>query len=260
LPPKAKGDTAFLQHMVETCDERGMVGVVMPHGVLFRSASEGRIRRALLEEDLFEAVIGLPPKLFFGTGIPAAILILNKSKPDERKQKVLFIDASGEGHFGEGVNQNRLRHEDILRIASVHRAFGDPRIAARFAGEIAGTWIASTVEHKRRQLRKAGDDPEARERIEQEADDRIKSYEEASRRVSAWLDADTFGPRFANVVSLKEVAENDFNLNISRYLGGEAEAPEVNIVEELAKLKELQARRDRAEEAVNTILKELGYE
>ncbi len=99
IPPTTKGDTAFLQHMVSVCKDDGMVGVVMPHGVLFRGASEAKIRRALLEEDVFEAVIGLPGQLFFGTGIPATVLILNKSKPKARKGKVLFIDASSKGLY-----------------------------------------------------------------------------------------------------------------------------------------------------------------
>ena len=76
IPPKTKGDMAFLMHMVETTNDKGMVGVVMPHGVLFRGSSEAKIRTALLNDDFIEAVIGLPPALFFGTGIPASILIL----------------------------------------------------------------------------------------------------------------------------------------------------------------------------------------
>jgi type I restriction enzyme M protein len=105
-----------------------MVGVVMPHGVLFRGASEGRIRQALLEEDFFEAVIGLPTNLFYGTGIPAAVLILNRNKPKERKDKVLFIHATE--YFEAGKNQNKLREEDIARIT---KAFNDYKDIERFA-------------------------------------------------------------------------------------------------------------------------------
>ena len=100
------------QHMVAGAERpRGRLGVVMPHGVLFRGAAEGRIRQGLLREDLFEAVIGLAPNLFYGTGIPASLLVLNRDKPAARKGKVLFIDASGE--FEEGSNQNRLRDRDV---------------------------------------------------------------------------------------------------------------------------------------------------
>ena len=123
LPPKTKGDFAFVQHMVAVLNNSGRLGVVMPHGVLFRGAAEGKIRQGLLREDLFEAVIGLPPNLFYGTGIPASILVLNRDKPTARRGKVLFIDASGE--FEEGSNQNRLRDRDIDDIVKTFRAYAD---------------------------------------------------------------------------------------------------------------------------------------
>ena len=123
LPPKTKGDFAFVQHMVAVLNNSGRLGVVMPHGVLFRGAAEGRLRQGLLREDLFEAVIGLPPNLFYGTGIPASILVLNRDKPVARRGRVLFIDASGE--FEEGSNQNRLRDQDIDRIVKTFRAYAD---------------------------------------------------------------------------------------------------------------------------------------
>ena len=129
LPPKTKGDFAFVQHMVAVLNNSGRLGVVMPHGVLFRGASEGKIRQGLLREDLFEAVIGLPPNLFYGTGIPASILVLNRDKPRERKGQVLFIDASGE--FEEGSNQNRLRSQDLERISSTFHAYADVEKYAR---------------------------------------------------------------------------------------------------------------------------------
>ena len=118
LPPKTKGDLAFVQHMVATMSLQGRVGVVMPHGVLFRGAAEGEIRAGMLKEDIFEAVIGLPSNLFYGTGIPAAILVLSKDKPKERRGKVMFIDASHD--YREGKAQNYLRDEDVEKIA---RAF-----------------------------------------------------------------------------------------------------------------------------------------
>ena len=129
VPPKTKGDLAFVQHMVAVLNSTGRLGVVMPHGVLFRGSAEGGIRQTLLEEDLFEAVIGLAPNLFYGTGIPASILVLNRDKPSERKDKVLFIDASGQ--FDEGSNQNRLRDRDIEHIARTFHAFADVEKYAR---------------------------------------------------------------------------------------------------------------------------------
>ncbi|NLV98125.1 MAG: type I restriction-modification system subunit M, partial [Desulfovibrionales bacterium] len=117
IPPKTRGDYAFILHMIETLKPgSGRMGVVVPHGVLFRGASEGRIRQKLIEENLLEAVIGLPEKLFYGTGIPAAIMVFCKNKRDK---KVLFIDASHE--FKTGKNQNQLNEENIEKIVQVFR-------------------------------------------------------------------------------------------------------------------------------------------
>lgn len=132
VPPKTKGDLAFVQHMIATTDRTGMVGVVMPHGVLFRGAAEGEIRKVVLQEDLVEAVVGLPPNLFYGTGIPAAILVLNKAKRPERKRKVLFIEASRE--FGTKATQNVLRNEDVNKIVGTFHAFKDLDKYARVVG------------------------------------------------------------------------------------------------------------------------------
>ena len=129
VPPKTKGDLAFVQHMVAVLNAAGRLGVVMPHGVLFRGSAEGKIRQGLLQEDLFEAVIGLAPNLFYGTGIPASILVLNRDKPAPRKGKVLFIDASGE--FEEGSNQNRLRDQDIEHVSKTFHTFDDVEKYAR---------------------------------------------------------------------------------------------------------------------------------
>lgn len=129
LPPKSKGDYAFLSHMVATLVEKeGRAAVVVPHGVLFRGASEGKIRRQLVEENLLSGVIGLPSNLFFGTGIPAAIVVFDKGKTDKG---VFFVDASRE--FAEGKNQNKLRAEDIEKIVSTFRARKDVEKYAKLA-------------------------------------------------------------------------------------------------------------------------------
>ena len=190
IPPKTKGDYAFIQHMVATVNDKGMVGVVMPHGVLFRGASEGRIRKAILEEDFFEAIIGLAPNLFYGTSIPAAILILNRNKPKEGKNKVLFIQATE--CYEAGKNQNKLRNEDIEKI---YKAF------------------------------------------------------------SEYKDID----RFSRVVGLKEIKENDYNLNISRYVDITEPEPKIDVKEALAKLRKIEKERDEAQEKMDKCLKELGY-
>ncbi|WP_061012995.1 type I restriction-modification system subunit M [Photobacterium leiognathi] len=122
-PPKDAGDLAFVQHMIASTNAEGMVGVVMPHGVLFRGSSEKAIRQGMLEDDLLEAVIGLPSGLFYGTGIPACMLIINKNKLSDRKGKVLFIN--GELEFQEGKNQNKLREQDIAKIVTTFNNFED---------------------------------------------------------------------------------------------------------------------------------------
>ena len=120
-----KADLMFLQHMLAVLRPKGIVATVMPHGVLFRSGAEGDIRQQIIEDDLLEAVIGLAPNLFYGTGIPAAILILRakNSKPPERQGKVLFINADRD--YGEGRAQNHLRPRDEEKITAAYRGFAD---------------------------------------------------------------------------------------------------------------------------------------
>ncbi len=191
VPPKTKGDLAFVQHMVAVLNTSGRLGVVMPHGVLFRGSAEGKIRQGLLEEDLFEAVIGLAPNLFYGTGIPASILVLNRDKPATRKGKALFIDASGE--FEEGSNQNRLQDQDIEHISKTFHAYAD-------------------VE------------------------------------------------KYARVVPLAEIEQNDWNLNISRYVDTSEEEERIDVAEAVRKVRELERERAAAETTMNRYLAELGYE
>lgn len=196
VPPKSKGDWAFISHMIETTYEgRGKVGVVVPHGVLFRGSSEGKIRQKTIEENLLEAVIGLPANLFFGTGIPAAILVFNKARTagtyTERSRSVLFIDASQ--HYQAAKNQNKLRESDINHIVDTYRDFQE------------GKFQPGAVEEK-----------------------------------------------YSYVATFEEIKENDFNLNIPRYVDTFEEEPEVDIAavqQEIDKLeielKEVQAEMDR---------------
>jgi type I restriction enzyme M protein len=195
IPPKSKGDWAFISHMIETTYEgSGKVGVVVPHGVLFRGASEGKIRQKTIEENILEAVIGLPANLFFGTGIPAAIMVFNKGKGNNRN--VLFIDASQ--HFENGKNQNKLRKEDIEHIVETYRKFN--------TGELQ----PGIVEDK-----------------------------------------------FSYVATFEEIAENDFNLNIPRYVDTFEEEPEVDIEavqNEIDKLEdELRAIQDNMRQYLNEL-------
>ena len=128
-PPKDSGDLAFVQHMIASLNAEGMAGVVMPHGVLFRGSSEKAIRQGMLNDDLLEAVIGLPAGLFYGTGIPACLLIINKNKPAERKGRVLFINSELE--YQEGKNQNSLRPQDIEKIVQTFEDFAEIRRYSR---------------------------------------------------------------------------------------------------------------------------------
>ena len=125
IPPRTRGDLAFLLHMLGVTNSGGMVGVVMPHGVLFRGGAEGKIRRGIVEADLFEAIIGLAPNLFSGASIPVAICVLNKAKPAERRGRVLCVDAAQEGGFRQGKARNYLDPEHIARIVEAYQAFED---------------------------------------------------------------------------------------------------------------------------------------
>jgi type I restriction enzyme M protein len=143
VPPKSKGDWAFITHMVEAAKTReGCVAVIVPHGVLFRSGKEGIIRKAMIQENLLDAVIGLPPNLFQTTSIPVAVLLFDRRRERggalEERQDVLFIDASRD--FQQAKNQNQLVEEHVDRIVGALRARSDQERYARVvpAEEIAG--------------------------------------------------------------------------------------------------------------------------
>lgn len=187
-PPKSRGDYAFISHMIEIALEGdGKVGVIVPHGVLFRGGSEGVIRRKLIEENLLEAVIGLPPNLFFGTGIPAAILLFNKAK---KTTDVLFIDASRE--FEDASTQNRLREQDIKKIVQTFNAF--------------------------------------------------KAVDKYSYRAT-----------------FDEVKENDFNLNIPRYVDTFEQEKEIDVSAVEQEIHQLEVELKITREKMAAFLKDLGY-
>lgn len=213
IPPKNMGDLAFVQHMVATLNTKGVCGVVMPHGVLFRGSGDGRIREAMLKADLFEAIIGLPENLFAGTGIPATVLILNKAKAPERKGKVLFIHGAKE--FEERPKKNILGESNITRIVDAFEAWGDNT-----------AFYSKASDTKELNYRKSICEPNG---------------------------------RLMRVVDLEEIAENDFNLNISRYIDTlEPEKP-IDVNAELGKLWAAEKARDEAAARMNALLKEMGY-
>ena len=189
VPPRTKGDYAFILHMIEVMKPgTGRMAVVVPHGVLFRSAAEGKIRQKLIAENLLDTVIGLPEKLFYGTGIPAAVLVFRKKKADD---KVLFIDASRD--YQDGKNQNILREQDLQKILAT--------CAAR-----------------------------------QSVD------------------------KYAYLATPAEMAENDYNLNIPRYVDTFEEEEEIDLMAVRAEREKLKAELAVLEEKMAGYLKELGYE
>lgn len=118
MPVKSKADFMFVQHMVSSTNNAGRMAVVMPHGVLFRGGEERNFRKWLIDKGYLEAVIGLPPGLFYGTGIPASVIVVNK-KDAHLREHVLFINADRE--YKEGKNQNKLRPEDIEKISYIYK-------------------------------------------------------------------------------------------------------------------------------------------
>ena len=176
--------------MVASLNAKGKMASVVPHGVLFRGGAEGKIREGFLKDDLIEAIIGLPKNIFYGTGIPAAIIVINKNKTQERKNKVLFID--GSNYFIKDGNKNRVREVDIDKI--------------------------------------------------------VKAFDE-------YIDVGNY----ANVVEIEVIKENDYNLNISRYVDTSEEEEEVDIDLVLQDIRELKLKMEDTEKNLNGYLAELGF-
>lgn len=188
LAPKTKADFAFVQHMIHHLDENGTMAIVLPHGVLFRGAAEGVIRKYLIEEkNYLDAVIGLPANIFYGTSIPTAILVFKKCR--ENSDNIIFIDASND--FEKVKTQNMLRDEDVEKI--------------------------------------------------------VRTYTERTNI-----------EKYSHVAAMAEIRENDYNLNIPRYVDTfEAEA-EIDLNEIAAKLENLQKEKAAANEKIKKYCDELG--
>lgn len=114
VPPKGNGDMAWVQHMIKSLNDRGRMTVVLPHGALFRKGAEGRIREALLTQDMLESVIGLGPNIFYGTQLAACVLVFKQKKEENKKGKVLFIDASDQIRVGRAQNFLEKKHVDQI--------------------------------------------------------------------------------------------------------------------------------------------------
>ena len=189
VPPTTKGDYAFVLHMLHSLDaENGRMAVVLPHGVLFRGSAEGKIRQQIIEFNLLDAVIGLPANLFFGTGIPACVLVFKKNR---KTRDVVFIDASAEGNFEKSKNQNLLRESDLARIVEAY---------------------------------------EARQNMD----------------------------KYCYVASLEEIRENDYNLNIPRYVDTFEEEEQVDIEEVKNTISTIEAELAAVQKQMKKYLEELG--
>ena len=176
--------------MVAVLKQNGKMGIVLPHGVLFRGSSEGKIREGLLKDDIIEAIIGLPEKLFYNTGIPASIIIINKSKSENLKNKVIFIDASNE--YKEGKNQNSLTPENIEKVVNAY--------------------------------------------------DNLQDID-----------------KFMRIVEMKEIQENDYNLNIARYIDTSDEEVIVDINAVLGRINGIEVKEQEIDSKLNGFLRELGF-
>lgn len=188
VPPSSKGDYAFVQHMLYSLAENGRMATILPHGVLFRGASEGKIRQQMIDMNLLDAVIGLPEGLFYGTGIPACILVFKKNRT---RKDVLFIDASAEGNYEKGKNQNQLREQDIAKI--------------------------------------------------------VETYDN-------WEAID----KYSYVATLDEIKENDYNLNIPRYVDTFEEEEPVDMAQVKENIQNIKQELAEVEEQMKKYLQELG--
>ena len=188
LAPKSKADYAFILHMIHHLNDGGTLACVAPHGVLFRGNAEGKIRRYLIEnKNYIDAIIGLPPNIFYGTGIPTSIIVAKKCRKED--DSILFIDASRE--FEKVKTQNKLRPEHIQKIVDTYRN---------------------------------------RTEIE----------------------------KYSHLASLQEIADNDYNLNIPRYVDTFEEEEEIDIKAVMADIKELEAKRSELDAQIEVYLRELG--
>ena len=184
-------------HFLHSLDDAtGRMGIVLPHGVLFRGASEGKIRQTIIEKfNFLDAVIGLPANLFYGAGIPACILVFRKNRG--ANERVLFVDASGDEHYEKGKNQNILREQDVAKIVDTYKTYlADPS----YGGE----------------------------------------------------------EKYSYVATLDEIKENDYNLNIPRYVDTFEEEALVDIDDVKTNIKNIEDELSKVQKQMAKYMKELG--
>lgn len=190
MPPNKLADYAFVLHIIKSMNQNGRAGVVLPHGVLFRSGAEARIREQIIKNDLIETIISMPAKLFYGVAIPVVILILNKNKSEEKKNKILIIDA--EKDYLEGKNQNSLRPQDINKIVKTHDNYQDV-------------------------------------------------------------------DKYARVISLNEIKDNDYNLNIRQYIDSSEKEEVIDVKVVRKEIQTIKKELVEVDEQVEKYLDELNY-
>jgi type I restriction enzyme M protein len=189
-PEKDKADFAFIQHMFSILNKNGQAAIICSQGILFRGNEEEEIREKMISEDIIEGVIALPPKLFYGTGIPGCVLILNRNKPESRRKKIIFIYAAN--YYEEGTVRNKLRGSDIEKIVSAFKNYYDV-------------------------------------------------------------------VKFCHIAELDDLKQNEFNLNVSRYVDTSENEEEIDIQTTIDNLKRLEKEKQEIEIQVEENLKELGF-
>jgi type I restriction enzyme M protein len=191
IPPELdKADFAFIQHMFSSLNEKGQAAIICSQGILFRGGEEEKIRENMIKEDIIEGIVALPPKLFYGTGIPGCVLILNRNKPQNRKNKIIFIYAAKD--YEEGKVRNKLRDYDVQKIASS-----------------------------------------------------FKDYKDIDR--------------YCHIAEFNELKENEFNLNVPRYVDISEPENEIDIQATIDELKKLEEEKQKIEDQVNADLRVLGF-
>jgi len=191
VPAQSSADWMWVQHMVSTLNTKGRMGVVLDNGALFRGNRELKCRKGFIEDDLIEGVIALPANLFYNTGSPGCLIIINKNKPDNLKNKIFFIHAENE--YEEGSGQNYLKDEHIAKIS--------------------------------------------------------KTYQNQ-----------TIIEKFSDLIDFEEIKENDFNLNVSRYVDILPEEEPIDIHDVLIQIREIKKKREELEEEFEINMRDLGYE
>lgn len=222
LAPKSKADFAFVQHMIHHLAENGTMALVLPHGALFRGSAEAHIRKYLIEDrNYLDAVIGLPANIFYGTSIPTCILVFKKCR--ENPENVLFIDASA--HFDKVKTQNMLRGEDIDRIIATYNLYTNKtQLAAGNIEVVNNKW---------------------------------QNNEEGNFKFV--INNSHFEiEKYSYVAPISEIIENDYNLNIPRYVDTFEEEESIDIAAVMSEIKTLEAKRTDLDKQIDVYFKELG--